>query len=83
LGIAFVQLGKVQEAIAHWEQTLRIKPDYAKAHYRLGVALEQVGRVQEAIGHYEQALRIRPDFVAAQERLAALRARQARRRTAE
>ena len=51
-----------QEAIGHYEQALRIKPDYAEAHYNLGIALEQAGRVQEAIGHYEQALRIKPDF---------------------
>ena len=37
--------------MGHYEQALRIKPDYAEAHYNLGMALAQVGRVQEAIGH--------------------------------
>ena len=68
--------GRLQEAIGHYEQALRIKPDYAEAHYNLGVALEQAGRVQEAIGHYEQALRIKPDFAEAQNKLARLRAAQ-------
>jgi Flp pilus assembly protein TadD len=60
--------------MGHWEQALRVKPDYAEAHNNLGAALEQAGRVQEALGHYEQAVRIKPDFVQAQSNLARLRA---------
>ena len=33
----------MQEAIGHYEQALRIKPDYAEAHYNLGIALAQTG----------------------------------------
>ena len=62
LGVTLMRLGKVQEAIGHYEQAVRLKPDYADAHDNLGVALEQAGRGQEAIGHYEQALRIKPDY---------------------
>jgi tetratricopeptide (TPR) repeat protein len=58
----------------HWEQALRIKPDYADAHYNFGVALERAGRVQEAISHYKQAVRIKPDLVEAQNALVRLRA---------
>ena len=57
--------GKVQDAIEHYEQALRIKPDHAKAHAGLGIALTQAGRLPEAIGHFEQALRIRPNFAGA------------------
>ena len=67
-------LGKAPEAIEHYEQALRIRPDFAEAHYNLGVALERVGRPQEAIGHYEQALRIKPDYAEARNSLAQLRA---------
>ena len=70
------QTGRVQEAIQHYEQALRINPDYAVAHYNLGVALEQAGRMPEAIQHYEQALRIKPDFVEAQNAVARARAAQ-------
>jgi len=62
------------EAIKHWEQTVRLKPDDVEAHYNLGLALEQAGRNEEAIGHYEQALRINPDFVDARQGLERLRA---------
>ena len=65
LGIALLQIGKIQEAITHFEQALRIKPDYAEAHYNLGFALAQLGRTQEAIAQYQQVLRIKPDFAMA------------------
>jgi Flp pilus assembly protein TadD len=71
-----VQAGRVGEAIGHFEQALRIKPDYAEVHYDLGSALEQTGRLREAIGHYQQALRIKPDLTAARTALARLQARQ-------
>jgi tetratricopeptide (TPR) repeat protein len=62
LGLALVDLGKVQEGIAQYEQALRLKPDSAEAHYNFGVALMGQGRLQEAIAHYEQVLRIQPHF---------------------
>ncbi|MGA2140588.1 MAG: tetratricopeptide repeat protein, partial [Verrucomicrobiia bacterium] len=52
LGNALKQAGKIEEAIAHYEQALRIKPDYAEAPYNLGIALGQVGKNEEAIAHY-------------------------------
>ncbi len=50
----------MQDAIAHFQEAVRIKPDYANAHYNLGNALEQNGRVQDAITQYEEALRLNP-----------------------
>jgi protein O-GlcNAc transferase len=68
------QLGRAPEAMEHWEQAIRLKPDYAEAHYNLGVALEQAGKVSEAIQHYREAVRIKPDYIVAQNRLARWRA---------
>jgi len=62
LGIALGQAGKLDEAIEHCEQALRIRPGFPEAHYNLGMALGRIGRVDEAIGQYEQALRFKPDF---------------------
>ncbi len=70
------QTGKFEEAIAHYQQALRIKPDYADAHYNLGIALARAGRIPEAIVQYEQALRIKPDYTQAQNAIARLHARQ-------
>ena len=46
-----------------WEfqATLRVNPNYAKAHLLLGVAYTQQGRTDEAIQEYQMALRVKPD----------------------
>jgi tetratricopeptide (TPR) repeat protein len=56
--------------IAHFEQALRIKPDYAEAHNDLGTALARTGKIDDGIPHFEQALRIKPDFAEAHFNLA-------------
>jgi protein O-mannosyl-transferase len=63
LGNALARQGKMQEAIAHYNQALQIKPDYAKAHNNLGVTLAGQAKMQEAIAHYNEALRINPNNV--------------------
>jgi tetratricopeptide (TPR) repeat protein len=62
LGKALNKQGRTEEAINHYLQALRIKPDYEKAHYNLGIALYKQGHTEEAINHYLQALRIKPDY---------------------
>jgi predicted RNA-binding protein YlqC (UPF0109 family) len=62
LGNALNKQGRIAEAIEHYLQALRIKPDYEKAHNNLGDALDKQGRTAEAIEHYLQALRIKPDY---------------------
>ncbi|MHB1311032.1 MAG: tetratricopeptide repeat protein [Gemmatimonadaceae bacterium] len=47
-------------AIVQYEETLRLKPDHARAHYALGVALLRVGRNAESVPHFEAALRLEP-----------------------
>ena len=64
---ALLQKGRVDEAIAHYQKALQIKPDYAEAHYNLGIALQQKGRMDEAITHYQKALEIKPDYAKAPE----------------
>ncbi len=60
LGLVLEHAGMVREAIGHYEQALRIQPEYAEAHNNLGMALAQLGRMPEAVAHWEQALRIKP-----------------------
>jgi spermidine synthase len=64
----------VQDAIGHYEQALRLKPDYAEAHCNLAVALLVLGKGREAVEHFGQALRIKPDYPEAQNNLAWLMA---------
>ena len=60
--------------MAHYRKALKIKPDYAEAHYNLGLALAGCGRVEEAIAHYQKALQLKPDYAMALNDLAWLRA---------
>ncbi len=70
------QTGKREEAIEHYQQALRIKPDFAEAHVDLGMALAQTGKIEEAIAHFEQALELRPDYAPAKNALTRLGAGQ-------
>ena len=65
LGSALCLQGKMDEAILHFSEALRIKPDYEKAHNNLALALEDKGRLAEAIVHYRKALLIKPDYAEA------------------
>jgi tetratricopeptide (TPR) repeat protein len=62
LGNELTRQGELDEAIAHYQTALQIKPDYAEAHYNLAEALVKKGGVDEAIFHYETALRIDPGY---------------------
>jgi len=59
LGYDLEELGRVPEAVAHFEQALRLRPDYAPAHLNLARALASLGRYPEAIPQFEEALRLK------------------------
>jgi Flp pilus assembly protein TadD len=61
LGNALFEEGRVDEAIRHFHEALRIKPDHAEAHYNLANALVRKGETDDAIGHYQLALQLKPD----------------------
>ena len=57
--------GRLEEAVAHYEEALRLRPDYAEADCNLGASLASLGRVPEAIARYEEALRLKPGLAEA------------------
>jgi len=65
LGFYLARQGRLQAAIGHYEQALRLRPDHPDAQNNLGIVLMGQGRPQEAIGHYERALRLRPGYAEA------------------
>jgi tetratricopeptide (TPR) repeat protein len=58
--------GKMDDAIFHYQEALRINSNDAEAHFNLGNALRQKGRMTEAIAQYQEAVRIQPNYVKAQ-----------------
>lgn len=61
LGNALLFEGRHPEALAQFEETLKLRPGFHEAHTNAGVALLQLGRTDEAIRHLKAALRERPD----------------------
>lgn len=72
LGIALIHHGRVEDGTAHFEEALRLNPDYPNAHYNLGIARETAGERQAAIESFRQAVRLRPDLVQGHGNLARL-----------
>jgi tetratricopeptide (TPR) repeat protein len=62
LGHALSAQGKQEEAIPHFREALRIRPDYSVAHFNWGNAVGVQGKVEEAITHYQAAIRLNPDY---------------------
>jgi tetratricopeptide (TPR) repeat protein len=63
LGLWLEAHGRNTEALAQYEEALRIRPEYADAHNNLGSLLRQFpGREAEAKAHLDAALRIQPAF---------------------
>ncbi len=69
LGHALANKGQTDDAIEHFREALRIKPDFQEAHDNLGHALASKGQTDDAIEHFREALRIKPDFVYAHNNL--------------
>ena len=63
-------LDRVPEAIAHYEASLRLKPENPSAHNNLGLALARLGRMQEAVAQFATAVQLAPDYREARENLA-------------
>lgn len=53
--------GEIEQAIALYEQALKLQPDSVPMRTDLGVALARLGRYTEAISNYEQALKRDPE----------------------
>ena len=62
LGVTLARQGRLPDAIAHYRESLRIRPDSAETQNNLGNALFRQGRASEAIVHYGEALRLKPDY---------------------
>ncbi len=62
LGIAYINLEKIEQAKKCYEKAIRIKPDYKHCFYNMGLIYEGEGNLQDALKYYEKALEIDPTF---------------------
>lgn len=62
LGNCLRREGKPDDAIAQYQEVLRLKPKSAEAHYNIGMTLTLKGRPDDAIAEYRQALQLDPKY---------------------
>jgi tetratricopeptide (TPR) repeat protein len=60
LGILYLDLARIQDALDSYDKALSIDPNHVDALCRKGTALEGVGRYKEAVHYFEEALSIKP-----------------------
>jgi tetratricopeptide (TPR) repeat protein len=75
LGVYLKERGRFEDAIRHYSEALRIKPDYAEVHNNMCTVLYNQGRIQEAFTHCTAALRIKPGYADAHSNLGMLLAK--------
>jgi hypothetical protein len=60
LGLAYIKLGRYQDAIAAYREALRLKPDYAEAWYNLGLSYALSGNRSAALEAVKELRRYDP-----------------------
>ncbi len=70
LGQLFGRHNQIPDAIAEYQEALRLNPDLAQVHHELALLLAGQGRVDQALPHFEAAARLRPDLADAHRNLA-------------
>lgn len=67
-GVALVTAEKFKEAVSLFEQAIKLKPDFAEAHYHLGEAYLELGD-KKAVDAFKQAIKYKSDFALAYSKL--------------
>jgi tetratricopeptide (TPR) repeat protein len=65
LAFALFKEGRTDEAMDHYSNAIRIRPDYADDYNNRGVAYDKLGQHQHAIENYNEAIRLKPNYAEA------------------
>ncbi len=65
LAAALQTLNRFDEALASYDEALRIEPALVEAHSNRGNTLRELGRFEDALASYDAALHIKPDYAEA------------------
>ena len=61
LANAYLELGRLDEAIAEYERILNLNPNYPRVHYHLARAYERKGHNDQDRAEYERLLQVWKD----------------------
>src|SRR5207245_6474638 len=61
LADALARKGQSDEAMLHYDQAIRLEPNYADSYYNRGNVLFAKGRIDEAITDWEKTLQLQPN----------------------
>ncbi|MBZ5558536.1 MAG: tetratricopeptide repeat protein [Acidobacteriia bacterium] len=67
--LLYLEVGRPENAVAHFQKSLALKGGSAPAHYNLGTALSVAGRLDEAVYEYRQAIQIDASYANAHNNL--------------
>ncbi|HEY7292229.1 MAG TPA: tetratricopeptide repeat protein [Vicinamibacterales bacterium] len=67
--LLYLELGRPDRAVDHFQRSLSLKPTSAPAHYNLGTALTLAHRLDDAATEYREAIRIDPGYANAHNNL--------------
>ena len=70
LGDVLSDQGRYEDALIEFQETVRLRPDFAEGEFDLAKNLRRLGRLPEAIDHYRKSLALRSDNMAAELNLA-------------
>lgn len=64
-GLAAANKGDVDGALKHYDDAIKLKPDFATAYKNRGVAYASKGDYDHALQDYDQAIKLKPDLASA------------------
>jgi protein O-GlcNAc transferase len=65
LGRALAAAGRDEEAVTHFEETVRINPNFPRGNLELGMAVQRLGRQADSVPMFEKAVAAEPKNVQA------------------
>jgi protein O-mannosyl-transferase len=70
LGLSFADEGRLDEALPHFQEAIRLRPGYADAYLNIGVIQARRGDLNGATANFTRVLEMVPDHVEARRNLA-------------
>jgi len=61
-GKVFIDMGRLDEAIADLNKAIALDPSYYRAYYNRGFVFDKMGRLDEAIADFDKAIVLAPSF---------------------